>query len=58
LIIGQGGKLAYMTSSNASLILSLYVKAALSLSQLRLVPKVGQWGQLDVRVFRYNILYN
>jgi hypothetical protein len=30
------------------------VQAALSLSQLRLVPKVGQWGQLCVRVVRYN----
>jgi hypothetical protein len=34
--------------------LNLYAKSALSLSQLRLVPKVGQWGQLCVRVFRYN----
>jgi hypothetical protein len=31
-------------------------QASLSLGQLRLVPKVGQRGQLDVRVFRYNMI--
>jgi hypothetical protein len=28
-------------------------QGSLSLGQLRLVPKVGQWGQLNVRVFNY-----
>jgi hypothetical protein len=41
------------SSSNASASLNLNEKSALSLSQLRLVPKVGQWGQL---VFKGGLL--
>jgi hypothetical protein len=44
------------SSSNASASLNLNEKSALSLSQLRLVPKVGQWGQLCLRVVYYKSL--